>query len=260
MPTPRSFRYLGLDLAWAPRNSSGGAVLEVTPDGGVVVQSTVSLRAHEDILSWIARSRGRAGAIVAVNAPVIVENSSGRRPCDALLQQHFGQHHLDEYQVNTVNATHPRTMGRALMRMGFNPNPSSDGDRLVETCNQAAQILLFELDRPIRMKVGPVGARKEAVTRFREALSNMLGDAEPPLLPSGAFDTLLHADLGASNGSRVGELEEQLEAVLTAYTAAYLHLRGPESCAFLGDMRDGYILVPTTRYPEGAEESDQAGA
>lgn len=257
MPTRRPFRYLGLDLAWAPRNSSGGAVLEATPDGGVVVLSTVSLRAHEDILSWIARSRGRAGAIVAVNAPVIVENSSGRRPCDALLQQHFGMHHLDEYQVNTVNATHPRTIGRALMRMGFDPNPSAEGDRIVETCNQAAQILLFELDRPIRTKVGPVGARKEAVTRFREALSNMLGDAEPPLLPSGALNTLMEADLASSNGSRVGELEEQLEAVLTAYAAAYLHLRGPESCAFLGDLRDGYILVPTTRYPE--EAAGEAG-
>jgi len=260
MPSRRPFRYLGLDLAWAPRNSSGGAVLDVNSDGEVTVLSTVSLRAHEDILSWIARSRGRAGAIVAVNAPVIVENSSGRRPCDVLLQQHFGMHHVDEYQVNTVNSTHPRTMGRALMRMGFDPNPSADGDRIVETCNQAAQILLFELDRPIRTKVGPVGARKEAVARFRETLTSMLGDAEPPLLDSGALDTLLNADLAASNGSRVGELEEQLEAVLTAYTAAYLHIRGPEACAFLGDLREGYILLPTTRYPEAGEEQDQAGA
>ena len=53
-----------------------------------------------------------------MNAPVIVENSGGRRPCDLLLQQHFGAHHVDEYQVNTVNASHPRTIGRALMRMG----------------------------------------------------------------------------------------------------------------------------------------------
>lgn len=256
----RSVRYMGLDLAWAPRNSSGGAVLERTADGGLVVTSTASLRAHEDILAWIARSRGRSGAIVAVNAPVIVENSSGRRPCDVLLQQHFGQHHIDEYQVNTVNSTHPRTMGRALMRMGFDPNPSAEGDRIVETCNQAAQILLFDVDRPIRLKVGPVGARKEAVLRFRETLWNMLSDSDPGLEPSPPLDALLHADLGASNGTRVGEIEEQLEAVLTAYTAAYLHIRGPEACAYLGDLREGYILIPTTRYPEGGEEADQAGA
>ena len=30
---PRRPRYLGLDLAWAPRNSSGGAVIEIEERG-----------------------------------------------------------------------------------------------------------------------------------------------------------------------------------------------------------------------------------
>ena len=227
--------------------------MESTPDGGVKLLSTASLRAHEDILSWIARNRGRYGAILAVNAPIIVENSGGQRPCDLQLQEHFGGHHVDEYHVNTVNASHPRTIGRALIRMGFDADPRAATDRVVETCNQAAQILLFELDRPIRLKAGPVGARKDAVARFRETAASMLNEADPPLEPSRALDKLLQADLPASNGSRVGELEEQLEAVLCAYTAAYLELRGPESCAFLGDLRDGYILLPTTRRDATAE-------
>lgn len=256
MQTSRPIRFLGLDLAWAPRHSSGGAVMELLPDGGLQLTSTASLRAHEDILSWIARSRGRGGAVLAVNAPIIVENSMGQRPCDELLATHFGSHQVDEYHVNTVNASHPRTIGRALMRMGFDPDPSAQGDRIVETCNQAAQILLFELDRPIRMKVGPVGSRKEAVARFRETLGTMLADAVPTLRKTPVLESLTGADLGNSNGSRVGEIEEQLEAVLCAYTAAFLHTRGPESCAFLGDLRSGYILLPATRYPE---ESESAG-
>ena len=247
MQNPRSPRFLGLDLAWAPRQSSGGAVFELTSDGGIKLLTTSSLRAHEDILSWIARNRGRNGAVLAVNAPILVENTGGQRPCDALLYTHFGAHHVDEYQVNTVNASHPRTIGRALMRMGFDPDPSAEGDRIVETCNQAAQILLFELDRPFRLKAGPLGARKEAFTRFRETLSGELDDADPPLEPSPALDALLDLDLATVGGSRMGEMEEQLEAVLCGYTAAYLYVRGPQSCAFLGDLRDGYILLPTTR-------------
>ena len=54
---------------------------------------------------------------------------------------------------------------------------------------------------------------------------------------------------GRRNGSRVGELEERLEAVLSAYTAAYLNIRGPEDCAYLGDQDSGYVLLPTTRNP-----------
>lgn len=247
-PKPRSPRYLGLDLAWAPRNTSGGAVLELTPSGSVRVLSAVSLRAHEDILTWVARNRGRNGAVIAMNAPVIVENTGGRRPCDELLEQHFRANHLDEYSVNTINASHPRTIAKALMRMGFDPDPVSLSDRLVETCNQAAQIMLFDLDRPIRLKAGPIGSRKDAVDRMRELIHSRLGEAAPALEPSPAWNELLHSDLPASNGSRVGELEERLQAVLSAYVAAYLDLRGPESCAYLGDLRDGYILLPTSRF------------
>ena len=246
---PRVPRYLGLDLAWAPRNSSGGAVMEPTEDGGVRLVSTSSLRAHEDILSWIARNRGRAGCVLAVNAPIIVENTVGRRPCDRMVDEYFAAQHVDEYQVNTVNASHPRTIGRALMRMGFDPNPMGEGDRVVETYNQATQIMLFEAERPVRLKSGPVGARKDAVARFREMLYDKLGDATPLLVDTTQLDELVEADLPSSNGSRVGQLEERLEATLCAYTAAFLDLRGPESCAFLGDLDHGYVLLPTTRHP-----------
>jgi predicted RNase H-like nuclease len=248
---PRLPRFLGLDLAWAPRHSSGGAVLELHEDG-LRLSSSCSLRAHEDILSWIARNRGRDGVTVAVNAPIIVENTGGQRPCDTLLHEHFGKHQVDEYQVNLVNASHPRTIGRALMRMGFDPNPSADGDKVIETYNQATQIMIWDAERPIRLKTGPVGARKDAVARFRESMSTMLEEATPPLLPSPALNELLHADLPSSNGSRVGELEERLEAVLSAYTAAYLNVRGPDYCAFLGDLNDGYVLLPTSRHPAPA--------
>ena len=242
----RKPRYLGLDLAWAPRNSSGGAVMEQGDDGTLHLVSTASLRSHEDILTWIARNRGRAGCVMAVNAPLIVDNTSGRRPCDVMLEEHFSQHFVDDYSVNTVNASHPRTIGRALQRMGFDINPVAEGDRVVETYNQATQIMLWEVERPVRLKAGPVGARKDAVSRYRESLAEKLFTAFPELDDSDALDHLLSVDLGGCNGSRVGELEEQLEATLCAYTAAYLDLRGPEACAFLGDLDRGYVLLPTS--------------
>jgi predicted RNase H-like nuclease len=223
-------------------------VLELHEDGLKLV-SSCSLRAHEDILSWIARNRGRDGVTIAVNAPIIVENQSGQRPCDAQLHEHFSMHQVDEYQVNLVNASHPRTIGRALMRMGFDPDPSAEGDRVVETYNQATQVLLFGVERPIRLKAGPVGARKDAVARYRENIDTMLTAAHPPMIDSSALDELIEADLPSCNGSRIGELEERLEAVLCAYTAAYLNIRGPEDCAYLGDQETGYVLLPTSRTP-----------
>ena len=220
-------------------------MLEPTEDGGVRLVSADSLRSHEDTLRWITRNRGRGSATLAVNAPIIVDNLSGSRPCDRALLEHFSRYRIDEYANNSVSASHPRTMGRALMRMGFDPNPASEGDRIVETHTQAAQVLLLGVDRPIRMKSGPIGGRKEAVDRLRELLEERLIEGGTPRLHlSPELDQLMDAHLPDLNGTRLGELEERLEALVCAYVAAYLGQVGPDGCAFLGDMDTGYILLP----------------
>ncbi len=242
---------MGLDLAWAPRNSSGGAVMEPQDDGSVRLVSSAHLRSHEDVLGWIARNRGRHGAVMAVNAPIIVENSGGSRTCDEQLNAHFSRYQIDDHQVNIVAAGHPRTMGRAMMRMGFDPDPQAEGDRVIETFTQPAQVLLFGLERPIRLKHGPIGARKDAVARYRELISTQLPEAYPALDSSPALRALLDRDLAGLNGTRLGELEDKIEAVLCAYISAYLDIRGPADCAFLGDLYEGYILLPTSAQPAG---------
>ncbi|MBM4393247.1 MAG: DUF429 domain-containing protein [Deltaproteobacteria bacterium] len=237
-------RYLGLDLGWTPRDSSGGVILEPA-EGGVRVESADSLRAHEDTLRWLARSRGRTGCILATNAPIVVENLSGSRPCDKQLAEHFSRYRIDEYANNTVSASHPRTMAKGLVRMGFDINPAAGAaERLVETHTQSAQVLLFGIDRPVRMKAGPIGGRKEGVARLRELIVEKLYTGTPRLLPSPALETLMSAHLPDLNGTRLGELEERLEALLVAYVAAWLGENSVTGCAFLGDLTRGYILLP----------------
>jgi predicted RNase H-like nuclease len=214
--------------------------------------SAESLRAHEDTLRWLARSRGRSGCVLAINAPVIVENLSGSRPCDKLLAEHFNQYKIDEYANNTVSASHPRTLAKGLFRMGFEPDPQSEGpDRIIETHTQSAQVLLFGVDRPVRMKAGPIGGRKEGVQRIRELIVERLYVGTPRLLPSTALDSLMSAHLPDLNGTRLGELEERLEALMVAYVAAWLGENGIEGCAFLGDLTRGYILLPDPSRVEG---------
>lgn len=181
---------------------------------------------------------------MAINAPIIVENLSGARACDRQLLEHFSRFRIDEYANNTVSASHPRTMGRALMRMGFDPNPQAEGDRMVETHTQAAQVLLFGVDRPVRLKSGPIGGRKEAVQRLRELIAERLYRGNPALRPGGELDGLMDAHLPDLNGTRLGELEERLEALLCAYVACFLGQVGAEKCAFLGSLEQGYILLP----------------
>lgn len=240
----RTIRYLGLDLGWTPRDPSGGAVLETTESGNLILVTAESLRTHEDTLRWVSKNRGRGHCTLTVNAPVIIENLSGSRPCDKLLLEHFGRFKIDEYANNNISASHPRTMAKAWMRMGFDPDPGSESDRIIETHFQAAQIMLFGLDRPVRIKSGPIGSRKESVDRLRELIQERMMDGTPELEPSDALDSILDAHLPDLNGTRIGELEERIEALITAYVGAVLGQVGGDACAFLGDLQKGYILLP----------------
>jgi len=240
----RTIRYLGLDLGWTPRDPSGGAVLETTESGNLILVTAESLRTHEDTLRWVSKNRGRGHCTLTVNAPVIIENLSGSRPCDKLLLEHFGRFKIDEYANNNISASHPRTMAKAWMRMGFDPDPGSESDRIIETHFQAAQIMLFGLDRPVRIKSGPIGSRKESVDRLRELIQERMMDGTPELEPSDALDSILDAHLPDLNGTRIGELEERIEALITAYVGAVLGQVGGDACAFLGDLDKGYILLP----------------
>lgn len=240
----RTIRYLGLDLGWTPRDPSGGAVLETTESGNLILVTAESLRTHEDTLRWVSKNRGRGHCTLTVNAPVIIENLSGSRPCDRLLLEHFGRFKIDEYANNNISASHPRTMAKAWMRMGFDPDPGSESDRIIETHFQAAQIMLFGLDRPVRIKSGPIGSRKESVDRLRELIQERMMDGTPELEPSDALDSILDAHLPDLNGTRIGELEERIEALITAYVGAVLGQVGGDACAFLGDLDKGYILLP----------------
>lgn len=237
-------RFLGLDLGRTPRDSSGGVALEPFGDDGVRLISAESLRTHEDTLRWVTRLRGRGTAVLTWNAPLIVENTGGSRVCDRQLQEHFARYKIDEYANNIVSSSHPRTMGKALIRMGFDSNPAAEGDRIIETYTQAAQVMLFGVDRPLRLKSAPIGSRKEAVQRLREHIAAVFMAEAPVLTRSPELDLLMTAHLPDLNGTRLGELEERLEALLCAYVSAWLVMRGTDACAMLGDLRGGYILLP----------------
>ena len=237
-------RFLGLDLGRTPRDESGGVALERVGASDVRLVSADTLRIHDDTLRWITRERGRNGAVIAINAPLIVENSGGSRPCDRQLAEHFSRYRIDEYANNIVAASHSRTTGKALARMGFELDPSAEGDRCVETHTQAAQVLLFGLERPVRLRNGPIGTRKDAVARLRDMMGQHFVGGHPNLVRSPELDRLFQVNLQELNGTRLGELEGKIEALLCAYISAFLCIAGPDACAMLGDLRYGYILLP----------------
>ena len=80
-------RFVGVDLAWGGRRPSGLAVLD--PDGAVVAEGWAT---SDEELSGFLADHDSGGAVVALDAPLVVGNPAGtRRGCEAELQRRYGR-------------------------------------------------------------------------------------------------------------------------------------------------------------------------
>ena len=89
-------RFVGLDLARGGRRPSGLAVLD---PGGVVVGEGWAT-SDEEISGFLA-AHDRGGAVLALDAPLVVGNPAGtRRGCEAELQRRYGRVGAGPYPTN----------------------------------------------------------------------------------------------------------------------------------------------------------------
>jgi len=91
----------GLDLAWSPRNRSGGVALSAD---GQLLRAAADL--GDEVLDFIheAVPDGQPG-IIAIDAPLAVPNESSGRPCDGQVAAVFGRFDAAPYPANRRKAT-----------------------------------------------------------------------------------------------------------------------------------------------------------
>ena len=112
--------FVGLDLAWGERNPTGVAVVD---DKGALVH----VSAQTDDASILAAIRPYVAddCVVGIDAPLIVTNPTGNRPCEAALNKDFAKFQAGAHPANNeqarVRGRHPRRApGR---RAGPGPRP-----------------------------------------------------------------------------------------------------------------------------------------
>ena len=89
-------RFVGIDLAWGGRRPSGLAVLD--PHGMVVAEGWAT---SEDELTGFLNEHDPGGAVVALDAPLVVTNPAGtRRGCEGELQRRYGRLGAGPYPTN----------------------------------------------------------------------------------------------------------------------------------------------------------------
>ncbi len=249
-------RFVGIDLAWSPRNRSGGVVLSAE---GQVLHAASALGDDAEVLSFVDSSipPGRPG-LVAIDAPLAVPNETGGRPCDRQVAAVFRRFEAGPYPANRRNlARYGGLRAEALTQQlkfdGFRHSPrvrqQQPGRQVIEVFPHPATVTLFGLDRTLKYKARAgrdYASRWRELARLRGHLLGLAGAVPPFHLPP----DLAQRPIQGLRGRAFKEVEDLLDAVVCAYSALYAWHHGPRGYAAYGPRGigsgtdEGHIVVP----------------
>ena len=236
--------YVGVDLAWGQRSPTGVAVVDAT---GALCRVGVA-GGDDDVLTVVAPYVA-GDCVVALDAPLVVRNPSGNRPCEAALNRDFRRFDAGTHPANTGLAWFADG-GRgarlcAALELDLDPH-STSARKAMEVYPHAASVVLFGLDKTLKYKQKPGrdfdSLRSELLRlmTFVEALDDLTVTASEDWM------TLKAAVGEATRKSQLRRAEDPVDAVLCAYIARYATVR-PQDITVYGDTDSGCIVTPTLK-------------
>ncbi|MBC8139581.1 MAG: DUF429 domain-containing protein [Fibrella sp.] len=252
-------RYIGIDLAWGNRNTTAGVALQSVGSGVEYLAHADTLTDNDSVADFVGACDDGGGVLVAVDAPTLVPNDSGRRPCEAILSrcmraQEAGPHPANRTLLADENGDVRGETLVALLsdRFGIAHSPCLLGDAprfVFEVFPHPAHVALFHLSKTLKYKKKSGRDRAFRDTEFRRYAGLLAGlaSAEPSLLLTPESTPWLWQD-PASSATEIAlkRQEDLLDALTCAYIAAYHHRWQGEKCVVVGDREAGYIVTPAT--------------
>jgi predicted RNase H-like nuclease len=242
-------KFIGVDLAWGPNAWTGVAV--IGHEGELLVVDR--LRTDDEIAGRLREHLG-GPAIVAIDAPLIVRNKAGRRPCESVVSSLFGRFHAGAHSSNLSLPSFregPRGGRLAqLLELDVDPafEPHAEVRRGIEVYPHPATVTLFGLERVIPYKQKPgrtPDQRRVAMLQLVDHLDS-LESAVPPLRLRGcaAWNRAVGEIAAATTHAEMNRWEDAVDGVLCAYIGLHRWWYGDERSAVIGDTETGYIVVP----------------
>jgi predicted RNase H-like nuclease len=254
---------LGVDLAWREdgpdRRANESGVAAIDPAGRVLDAGWT--RGLAETIAWFGEAAGDGPALLFVDAPLIVTNPGGQRPCETEVGRRYGRWKVS---ANTTNLASPRLAGVAL-RAGLESRgweysngsggPPEGGRSLSECYPYTTLVGAFELGyederprykrRPKRMPLPEW--RAERATNCDRLIGRLAGlaTADPPLLiDSHPVTRPLAAEPSPLGDAAYKHREDLIDALLCAWTASLWSRHGPARCQVLGLPEAATIIAP----------------
>ena len=255
--------FIGVDLAWQGNtNHTGIAVAR----GGALIAVSSGITSFADVVRFIV-AHSTANTVVAVDAPLVIANETGRRFCETLVSRKFGARHASAHSSNLTlyPGGGPAQLVAMLAEHGFKHDLDLDlargreGRWIFEVYPHPAQVVLFDLPKIIRYKKGRAEEKRRGLEILRRYLSEALPAGDPAMMPGAVGADLLHENLASLGGQALKHHEDLLDAWFCAYLALYLWTWGSERNEMLGDLASGYIVVPTAPlHPKAGGAADRS--
>jgi predicted RNase H-like nuclease len=244
--------FIGVDLAWqSDKNPSGIVVARGSISGAALVYCSSDITPLQNVVDCII-SHSKSNTVIAIDAPLIIDNETGQRPCEKSIGQKFGKYHAAAHSSNLKRYPDPGgvRLAQYLEEKGFShsPNPTTDklrtGRWFFEVYPHPAHVVLFDLDRIIKYKKGRVAEKRRGLQKLCQHLKKLVG-ADPPFLQNEKLKKLLQKNVEELRGKSLKQYEDNLDALLCAYLALFYWRWGEEKNEMIGDLKSGYIINPT---------------
>ena len=233
--------FVGLDLAWGEINQSGIAVVDA--DGRLLhIGAATDDSSIETALAPYVGDE----CLVAIDAPLIVKNPTGHRPCEAALNRDFQRFEAGARPAYTEKREFKTPRGaRLATALALDMDPASPSSRrAIEVYPHPATVVLFELEKTLKYKKGDLEDRRHELLRLMTMIEG-LDEATPRLRVNHnvAWVELRRRVAAATRPVQLDRDEDPVDAVLCAYVALLWYHR-PDDVTIYGDFTTGYIVTP----------------
>jgi predicted RNase H-like nuclease len=202
--------FLGIDLGWVSQPTGLARLTQIAD--GFAIASLDRRATHREVVAWIDQEAGSGPAMLAIDAPLVIPNSTGIRACERAVNAEFRRHHAGCHAANQGRPFYRPISAfvSSLESRGFQHAaeivPGVPGRYMIEVHPHAATVGVFGLDRIIKYKKGRVGERARELGRYRELLGRLFA-GEMPSIPA--------------TGRAVKAVEDQLDALFAAWIGAH---------------------------------------
>lgn len=257
-------RFLGVDLAWGEGNGSRAANetgLVCIDETGTVIDAGWAV-GIDAVVAWIVATAS-PGSVIAVDAPLLVENETGMRLCEREVGQRYGRWQVSAYPSNLrLPALGGVALSTALEAAGFQyfdglSTPAADAVVFFEayphTTLVGAEEFGYSDARPRYKRLDrslPVAERRRRRAEVCDDLVarlQTLTSATPPLDLSTHPVTASLTEASPLSESAHKHREDLIDATICAWTASAWSRWGVERFQVLGasDAPDDRGRVPT---------------